>query len=830
MACAPDYCVFNSKDCHSSSYRKECGYIEIEKLSAAEVECLQYRSGIQRFEEKSLVCFHHYTQFVKKYPSWFKVCCDPFQKHSRHVRSTLREISLEDVKRFENFSDLIPGKKLCFRCFKELEGLVEPIREPDECNDAQYVCGEEHFKERKEKLNNSLTGIDCSPIKKIRQERLESYAKRKYNDAKNKLAASFTDVLPGLEKLSVCDDCDHLMGELRLKFLSSNNREDRIRILTLAPTSWTRSATASFFETSEYLVNLARETKKELGILEKPHAIIRHRLQADVLERVKQFYERDDVSRMCPGRKDYVAVRSRNGAKEKVQKRLLLCNIREIYLLYKTEFPNDKIGFSSFCQLRPKWCTTVGHSGSHNVCVCSYHQNLKLMLSAIDPALYYVELMRMCVCDLQNKACMLKKCDSCPGIEKAKEFLDQLISAKFEEDEMVSFKQWEKVDRSNLIDVDLDIEDFLNDFSDKLCALLPHHFIYKHQDRFFKEKKDSLGPNECVIVMDFAENYTFVVQDAIQSFHWNNAQATIHPFVIYYKNGDGTLEHQSLACISNELRHDVVSVYAFQSKVLNSFVKQRLSHIEKIYYFSDGCSGHYKNYKNFTNLLYHFQDFGMVSEWHFFATSHGKNACDGIGGTIKRLAAYASLQRTTTGQILTPLNLFDFAQKEIPSITSYYVSLDEIKSFQPFLEERFQRSKTIPGTRSNHCFVPTSDFQHILLSTVSGEEVILPTKVRKQIDQQYLQVGTYIACIYEKDWFIGVVNNISMPNNDAEIRFMHPKGPSAFFKWPERDDICWVPFEHIISTIKAPKCQSGEQVYFEDIDIAHILSCFDNLF
>ena len=28
----------------------------------------------------------------------------------------------------------------------------------------------------------------------------------------------------------------------------------------------------------------------------------------------------------------------------------------------------------------------------------------------------------------------------------------------------------------------------------------------------------------------------------------------------------------------------------------------------------------------------------------FFATSHGKNACDGVGGTIKRLAAHASLQ------------------------------------------------------------------------------------------------------------------------------------------------------------------------------------------
>ena len=39
----------------------------------------------------------------------------------------------------------------------------------------------------------------------------------------------------------------------------------------------------------------------------------------------------------------------------------------------------------------------------------------------------------------------------------------------------------------------------------------------------------------------------------------------------------------------------------------------------------------------------------------FFAISHGKNACDGVGGTIKRLAAYAILQRPTTDQILNPM-------------------------------------------------------------------------------------------------------------------------------------------------------------------------------
>ncbi|KAJ8943495.1 hypothetical protein NQ318_016275 [Aromia moschata] len=32
------------------------------------------------------------------------------------------------------------------------------------------------------------------------------------------------------------------------------------------------------------------------------------------------------------------------------------------------------------------------------------------------------------------------------------------------------------------------------------------------------------------------------------------------------------------------------------------------------------------------NLLYHEEDFGIKAEWNFFATAHGKGACDGIGG------------------------------------------------------------------------------------------------------------------------------------------------------------------------------------------------------
>ena len=70
--------------------------------------------------------------------------------------------------------------------------------------------------------------------------------------------------------------------------------------------------------------------------------------------------------------------------------------------------------------------------------------------------------------------------------------------------------------------------------------------------------------------------------------------------------------------------------------------------INKLIYFSDGAASQYKNFKNFINLCHHEKDFDMKAEWHFFATSHGKVPCDGLGGTIKRLAAKASLQRPTT--------------------------------------------------------------------------------------------------------------------------------------------------------------------------------------
>ena len=54
----------------------------------------------------------------------------------------------------------------------------------------------------------------------------------------------------------------------------------------------------------------------------------------------------------------------------------------------------------------------------------------------------------------------------------------------------------------------------------------------------------------------------------------------------------------------------------------------------------------------------------------------------------------------------------------------------------------------------------------------------------------------------------GMVLAIDSDNKDVEERFMHPHYPSSSYKWPMRDDECWVPKNHVIATIETPSLSS----------------------
>ena len=107
-------------------------------------------------------------------------------------------------------------------------------------------------------------------------------------------------------------------------------------------------------------------------------------------------------------------------------------------------------------------------------------------------------------------------------------------------------------------------------------------------------------------------------------------------------------------------------------------MKQKANNIKIIYYYSDGAPSQHKNYKGLVNLCHHRLDHGIDAVWNFFATSHGKSAFDGIGGTVKRLATNASLMATEKNHILTPLDLLDWTSKNICNNDFIYISAEEI--------------------------------------------------------------------------------------------------------------------------------------------------------
>ena len=117
-----------------------------------------------------------------------------------------------------------------------------------------------------------------------------------------------------------------------------------------------------------------------------------------------------------------------------------LCNLQELYTSFKEKHQNVNIGFSKFCALRPKWCVLAGSKMTHSVCVCSTHQNVVLLVDAMDWDLTYKDLIKKIVCNTESNKCIMRRCESCPGTATLKEFLYQELN-KHKNDEKFNYCQ-----------------------------------------------------------------------------------------------------------------------------------------------------------------------------------------------------------------------------------------------------------------------------------------------------------------------------------------------------------------------------------------------------
>ena len=78
-----------------------------------------------------------------------------------------------------------------------------------------------------------------------------------------------------------------------------------------------------------------------------------HSLPPEIVVVVCSFNESDDISLVMPEKKDFVLLK-KEGKCQPIPKQLILSNLREMYLELKGIFPDRKIGFAKFAELRPK--------------------------------------------------------------------------------------------------------------------------------------------------------------------------------------------------------------------------------------------------------------------------------------------------------------------------------------------------------------------------------------------------------------------------------------------------------------------------------------------
>lgn len=600
----------------------------------------------------------------KKQKFHTKRCCNPLGKKG-HTGKDLRTIS----KSFsEKYSNLHPRSKICH-----------------ECRDSIYESQKDHsldsvVTESSMEFDDSLEEPPSKKICKTREEQLE-------------------DLLNGLKE--------------KFKSLPENDPL-RKSILTIAPDCWSIRKISEEFQCSYRMAKQSKELKESGGILAMPQFKRGKNIDEETVQKVIEFYENDSNSRIMPHKKETISIKV-DGCKVIKQKHLLLYDIKVLHSMFKEKYPQYPIGFSKFAELRPKWCVVAGASGTHSVCVCTTHQNVKLMIDAINLKNLtkdceteigdYKDCIKFILCKKPTTACHLLECKKCPDMEEFSILVLELLEKN--NIQQVIFSTWTSTDRCTLKQECLPSDEFVEELCKRLKVLIPHSFIAKEQEKFISDKKENLGENEVLLHCDFAENYAYVAQDAAQAFHYNNDQCSVFTVSFYYRSGKD-LKHQSIILLSDCTTHDATAVYLMQQKVIPE-IKKVCPRVKKMYYVTDGAKQHFKNRTQMMHLTYHKSDFGIEAEWHCHATSHGKCICDGLGACLKSEATRYSLQAEPKNAILNPASLFTWAKVKFKNIKFFYYSKQDHQKLAKTLNRQYPNPPAVKNIQSSHAFIPISD-------------------------------------------------------------------------------------------------------------------------
>ena len=144
-------------------------------------------------------------------------------------------------------------------------------------------------------------------------------------------------------------------------------------------------------------------------------------------------------------------------------------------------------------------------------------------------------------------------------------------------------------------------------------------------------------------------------------------------------------------------------------------------------------------------------------------TYHGKGACDGLGGTVKRLAAQTSQKRPIRpydNQIITPQQLYDWASTTLKGIT---ISLKLSIQLWKFNRKCF---RTIPGHVNTIQYVFNINWGHS--SATYSTSQTFEEKTRQATDLEIERISSYMTC---ENWWLSLVLKVGIENSEIMFCF-----------------------------------------------------------
>ena len=202
-------------------------------------------------------------------------------------------------------------------------------------------------------MNISIGLLECLPLKHVSERDRVSPGKRKLHQVYIVVKDRFSSVLnieddSQKENVVCCKKAEDLDGLIFLtkEKVTSTKTEEKEKLLTLVPDSWTLKEIEEFFHKSNRIARNSPVLKNEKGLLPKVESRRGKVLPKEINDRVINSYQSNEFSRMCPGKKEFFSVKI-DGVKQHMQKRLLLINLKEFHLEFK-KATIIKIGFSKF--------------------------------------------------------------------------------------------------------------------------------------------------------------------------------------------------------------------------------------------------------------------------------------------------------------------------------------------------------------------------------------------------------------------------------------------------------------------------------------------------